>query len=482
MEAVVKNMAKIPNWARDAIFYQIFPDRFARSARPGKDNFQPWGSTPTVNGFQGGDIYGIIEKIPYLKDLGVTAIYLNPVFAAGSNHRYNTFDYYKVDPLLGGNEALKELIDALHKSGMKIIMDGVFNHVGRGFYQFNHVLECGESSPYRDWFKIESFPLNAYSNDKKANYWCWWGIKDLPKLNTDNKEVRSFILDVAAHWIRFGADGWRLDVPNEINDDAFWQEFRRVVKKENSEAYIVGEIWKDEEKYTAERWLKGDQFDAIMNYGFKIACEGFFIGDRLDKSLVNDGEGQAHVSKLSAKQFAGRIELILSRYDKDIVYSQYNLLDSHDTARLLTMCGGDLRVMKLAVLMMMMYPGAPAIYYGDEIGIDGGKDPDCRKAFNWDENFWNKDLRAYYKKLIEIRKKYSCIRHGSYRTVYADDAKNMYVFKREYNGEKVLVLINNSEQDNSIDFSLEGFSGTCLVSGEKVKSIVKAKMAYVLGS
>ena len=220
-----------PEWVKDAIFYQIFPDRFARSeALPKPGNLQPWGAPPTPHGYQGGDLLGVAEHLDYLADLGINAIYFNPIFASGSNHRYHTYDYYQVDPLLGGNDALRRLLDAAHERGIRVILDGVFNHASRGFFQFHDILENGPESPYLDWFTVRGWPLRPYGS-KQPNYDCWWNLPALPKFRTTTPAVREFLWDVACHWVEFGIDGWRLDVPTEIDDDAFWQEFRRRVKE-----------------------------------------------------------------------------------------------------------------------------------------------------------------------------------------------------------------------------------------------------------
>ncbi|HKL88888.1 MAG TPA: glycoside hydrolase family 13 protein, partial [Salinibacter sp.] len=254
-----------PDWAKHAVFYQIFPDRFARSGQvPHQDDvpLKPWGAPPEEQGFQGGDLYGIVNNLDYLDDLGVTALYLNPIFASAANHRYHTYDYYEVDPLLGGNEALRELLDAAHARDIRVVLDGVFNHASRGFWPFHHVLENGPDSPYTDWFVIHDWPLRPYATEPDAhNYAAWAGLPALPEFNTDHPAVRDFLFGVAKHWIDFGIDGWRLDVPAEIDDPPFWREFRDVVKTANPEAYLVGEIWDE-----APAWLEGDRFDALMNY------------------------------------------------------------------------------------------------------------------------------------------------------------------------------------------------------------------------
>ncbi|MEL7672767.1 MAG: glycoside hydrolase family 13 protein, partial [Chloroflexota bacterium] len=261
-----------PEWVKDAVFYQIFPDRFAKSERVVKpSNLEAWDAPPTVFGFKGGDLLGVEEHLDYLIDLGINAIYFNPIFQSASNHRYHTHDYFQVDPLLGGNDAFRTLLDAAHARGVRVVLDGVFNHCSRGFFQFNHLLECGAQSPYVSWFTAYGFPLNAYDEDHEPNYAAWWNLHALPKFNTDNPQVREFLWNVGEYWVRFGIDGWRLDVPYEIDDDAFWQEFRQRVKGANPDTYIVGEIWRE-----SQRWLQGDQFDAVMNYIFTRATTAFF--------------------------------------------------------------------------------------------------------------------------------------------------------------------------------------------------------------
>ena len=235
-----------PEWVKHAVFYQIFPDRFARSPRtenPRGIRFKPWGSRPEIHDFQGGDLFGVVDHLDYLKGLGINAIYLNPIFSSASNHRYHTYDYYKVDPLLGGDPALRELIERAHALGIRVVLDGVFNHASRGFWQFHHILENGGNSPYIDWFTIEDWPLRPYpaTPNDKLNYLAWVGLPALPKLNTNNPGVRDMIMDVGRYGIEeFGIDGWRLDVPYEIDDDSFWQEFRRAVKEADPQAYICG--------------------------------------------------------------------------------------------------------------------------------------------------------------------------------------------------------------------------------------------------
>ncbi len=460
----------IPDWVQDAIFYQIFPDRFARSTRNPSGNlpFESWEAPPTPHGFKGGDLYGIIEKLDYLKDLGITALYLNPIFASASNHRYHAYDYYTVDPLLGGNAAFTELIEAAHKNDIRIILDGVFNHSSRGFWQFHHVLECGDGSPYRDWFFFDPERLNrrkhwgAYpgttelralqSEDSMTaiGYRGWWNLPALPKFNTYTPAVRNFLFDVAKHWVAQGVDGWRLDVPTEIDDDSFWQEFRHRVRQVNSEAYIVGEIW-----HEAQRWLQGDQFDAVMNYELAKPMLAFFPGTHLNFRILHQQSNYHGIQQvIDAHEFANRVDHNLNLYRRDITYAQLNLWDSHDTPRFLSCAAGDKDALKLAGHFMFSFPGAPCIYYGDEIGLDGEHDPDCRKSFPWEESQWDQDLLAYIKQAIALRKQYPELRRGDFRRLWS--ANGTYAFSRSLDGNTFVIALNTSETSQHVDVDYEG--------------------------
>ena len=426
-------IGQLPTWVKDAVFYQIFPERFARSERLTKPaNLESWDSPPTVRGFKGGDFLGILEHLDYLEDLGITAIYFNPIFQSAANHRYHTHDYYTVDPILGGNKAFAQFLEAAHSRGMRVVLDGVFNHASRGFLQFNHIMENGEQSPYLDWFSVKKFPLHAFEERRKPNYVCWWNNRELPKLNTDNPQVRDFIFDVAEYWLHQGIDGWRLDVPLEIKTPGFWEEFRRRVKTANPEAYILAEIWDE-----AKPWMQGDHFDATMNYGFNRACYGFFGQEALDTS---PRPGGFKVKRLDARRFARQIDHMLNLYAWPFTLTQYNLISSHDEPRFLTMMGGDKRRLRLATLCQMAFPGAPSVYYGDEIGMEGGHDPDCRRAFPWDENRWDHALRAGFKRYIALRKAHPALRSGDFVTLYAKDLA--YAFARTSTEETVVVAFN----------------------------------------
>jgi cyclomaltodextrinase / maltogenic alpha-amylase / neopullulanase len=459
-----------PDWVKDAIFYQIFPDRFAKSKRLSKEglNLESWKSAPTTYGFKGGDLLGILEHLDYLQDLGINAIYLNPITSSASNHRYHTYDYIKIDPLLGGDAAFRELLDGAHGRGMRIIMDGVFNHASRGLWQFHHVLENGAGSPYTDWFYFNpdflqgKKPWGAYPSPEQQEqldkgvgsfeaigYQAWWNLPALPKFNTNHPPVREFIFNAAVQWIKFGADGWRLDVPAEINDDPFWQEFRRRVKAVNPETYIVGELWQE-----SKRWLQGDQFDAVMNYILTGGLMGWLIGEKLPPYIFSIGDYHKYLKPLNAVGFADWVDYLLNLYDPAINFAQFNLLDSHDTPRFITTAGGDQTLVKLGWLFLFTFIGAPCIYYGDEIGLSGGRDPACRGAFPWDEKEWDHELRNYVRQLTTLRHSYPALRSGTYQRLYAKD--NIYSFARCTEGQTIIVVINAGLESINLEIPLTG--------------------------
>ena len=440
-----------PEWVRDAIFYQIFPDRFARSERvPKPSNLEPWDCPCTRRGFKGGDLMGVVEHLDYLQELGVTAIYFNPIFQSTANHRYHTHDYYQVDPLLGGNRAFRILLDEAHRRGMRIVLDGVFNHASRGFFQFSHIVENGPASPYVDWFIVKEFPLRPYHAPKgQHGYEAWWNMPALPKLNVASPAVREFLWDVARHWIEFGADGWRLDVPAEIDDDEFWQEFRRRVRAANPDSYIVGEIW-----HEAHRWLRGDQFDAVMNYLFTRACLGYFVGDNLLRTeAAKCGYGQIYT--LDDRAFADEIQRLLDLYPRPVTEVQYNLLGSHDTPRFKTLARGDTSAYRLVTLFQMTHPGAPAIYYGDEIGMEGGHDPECRRGFPWDQDRWDQDLLAYVQRCIALRKAHPALRRGDFAWLFV--GHGVVAYGRRLEGETLLVVLNNGHHPVTVSVPVAGY-------------------------
>lgn len=438
-----------PDWVKHAIFYQIFPDRFAQSERKKTKtvpHWESWDSPPTLQGYKGGDLWGVIENLDYLQDLGINAIYFTPIFQSACNHRYHTHDYYQVDPILGGNVAFLALLKAAHERQIKIVLDGVFNHASRGFFFFNDILENGPYSPWVDWFKIEDWPLSPYDGGLPANYKGWANNRALPEFNHANSQVREYIMQIAEYWIKLGIDGWRLDVPFCIDIPGFWQEFRQRVKAINPNAYIVGEVWGD-----SRQWLDGTQFDGVMNYLFTGPTIAFTAGDRVDVSLTS-GHDYEPYPPLNAREYGSKIKRLLSLYPWEIQLTQLNLLNSHDTARLISIAQGDRASVELATLLLLTFPGAPSIYYGDEVGLEGGIDPDCRRAFpNSDQ--WDYERLEFYKKLIGIRYQYEALRTGSYEILYAEE--QVYVFARIVGKQELIVAINSGIESANICFSVE---------------------------
>ena len=398
----------------EAVIYQIFPDRFRRSGRVDEQRLlalKPWGSDPTEQGFQGGDLYGVIDALDHIQAMGVTCLYLTPIFSSAANHRYHAYDYLQVDPLLGGDAALDALISAVHSRGMRLVLDGVFNHCGRGFWAFHHVVENGAASPYRDWFHVQQWPLKPYPGDgESCGYDCWWAIPDLPKLNHANPAVQDYLLRVARHWLERGIDGWRLDVPDEVPQE-FWIDFRQTVRAVKGDAWIVGEIWGD-----ARSWLQGDQFDGVMNYRLGWSTLGWAAGKGLRQGYQNP---DYPLQPRSTEELLNIWRATTSWYRPDVNRAQLNLLDSHDVPRALHSLNGDLKALKLALLLLFLQPGAPCIYYGTEAGLAGGPnsdrssgpEPACREAFPWDED-WPADLGAYIQQLAELRRHHAVIQQG----------------------------------------------------------------------
>jgi cyclomaltodextrinase len=469
-----------PAWVSDAVFYQIFPDRFARSGRvPAPGPLEDWDTPPTTHGFKGGDLYGIADRLDYLADLGITALYLNPIVASAANHRYHAYDYLHVDPLLGGDDAFAALIDAAHARGMRVILDGVFNHSGRGFWPFHHVLENGAASPYREWFYFEEGALarNAIrgypsrsefvalgsarrraewpgaASREVLGYSAWWDLPALPKLNVGHPPVREYLLGVAQHWIDRGADGWRLDVPEEITDDDFWREFRERVRARDAEAYIVAEIW-----HVAPWRLAGDQFDATMNYPLGEAILGFAAGSHLDTRVIAaHGTYSQAVQRLDGPTFGARLDELLSAYDPATVEAELNLVGSHDLPRFVTMAGGDRDALRLASLVQMTLPGAPCVYYGDEIGLEGAMDPGCRGAFPWEPERWDHDLRGVIQRSIAARHAHDALRHGGFRVVAAEGGALAYL--RHDENEILVVALNAGERDVELQAAIAEAAG-----------------------
>ncbi len=423
-----------PDWARDSVFYQIFPDRFADGDKSNDPkDVQEWGAKPTYFSWMGGDLRGVMNHWDYLKGLGINALYFNPLFAARSNHAYDTTDYLKIDPRFGTNAELKELTTKAHRDGMRVILDGVFNHTGVDFAAFRSLQAEKEKSPYKNWYFVHGFPLEV--RDGQKNYDGWYGSPWMPKMNVLNPPTRDYILNVAKRWITEGGiDGWRLDAADEVNPE-LWKQFRKAARGVKSDAFIVGERWSD-----ASQWLQGDQWDSAMNYPFCFAVRDFFATD-----------------KSKPGEFDARLSQLRDAYPPAATAVMFNILDSHDTDRIRNVCGGKLDKVKQAVLFQMTYPGVPCVYYGDEIGMEGGRDPDNRRGFDWAKVRPDNDILNFYKKAIALRQAHPCLRRGDFETVIKDDAQGLYGFTRTYGKESALVIFNRSDDNQGlalpVDFS-----------------------------
>ena len=416
---------KSPSWIEESVVYQIFPDRFRRSRKlKAKNNFMNITEEPNFNGFFGGDLYGIIDSLEYLKNMGITCISLNPIFSSAANHRYHTYDYFQVDPLLGGNEAFDLLLEEIHQRNMHLVLDGVFNHSGRGFYAFHHIVENGTKSPYKDWFKIYKDKINPYpNNEEKCGYECWWNDPALPKFNFSNREVQNYLLSVASYWAKRGIDGWRLDVAKEI-PFSFWDKFNTEMKRINPEIWVLGEIWGD-----ARKWMNKNYFDGIMNYRIGWSTISWVSDKKLNSTYKN---ALYPIKNLNSKEYIDTINKTFSWYTNDANKSNLNLLDSHDVPRALNTLK-DFKCLKLALFLLFLYKGVPSIYYGTEVGLSGGGDPLCREPFPWGIKP-KVDLRPFIKELINFRKKnYSLIKNGIILNYIEEDV--LVVNFKEQNSE-----------------------------------------------
>ena len=378
-------------WLNNAVFYQIFIDRFDKASEKDESYINAfWGDLPTPKSFFGGDLDGICKHLDYIQSLGVTALYLNPIFKSPSNHKYDIIDYYEIDEMFGGKEAFKRLVEACHERGIKIMLDAVFNHVSEKFYPFGQVMALGKQSEYFDWFVIDGDKINA----DRDNYDCFAACKYMPKLNTNNPEVQSYLIDVAKHYItEYGIDGWRLDVADEVSHD-FWRQMRRKIKAVNPDAVLIGENW-----HNSESFLQGDQFDSIMNYGVTKAFLDFFAREIIDE-----------------KGFAEALNAQLMRYTDTTNNMMFNLLDCHDTHRFYSEVGCDARKLMRALLTLVFLPGSINLYYGTEILTEGGYDPDSRRTFDF-EKLNNSEIKGIKGEIAYILKlkNQPAIAHGSIR-------------------------------------------------------------------
>ncbi len=426
----------LPEWTKGIVYYQIFVERFNNGDKTNDpENVQDWKYKETSNlgskGFFGGDLKGVIDKIDYLKDLGINAIYFNPIFESVTSHKYDTKDYLKIDGNFGDMYLFEKLMTISKDNNIKIILDGVFNHSGDEFWAFEDIKKYNEDSEYIDWFFVKNFPVEDREG-KAVNYIGWNGFSHMPKFNLENDSVKEYIKSIINFYDNMGINGWRLDVANEVFRE-FWIEcFRPEVKTLNEESLIVGEIWGD-----AKTYLMGEMFDSVMNYPFREA-------------LLNYLTKPVH----SAKIFANLTELFLNSYPPQVLDSLWNIVDSHDTARILSSVYGDLNLMKLAVVIQMTFKGSPVIYYGTEIGLDGLKDPFCRKPMIWDEDEQNLDLYNFYKALISLREEYEPIKYGDIK--FLNKEGKILVYSRFIDDQEIVIAINPSDNNERVNLDIEG--------------------------
>lgn len=419
---------KVPDWVAKTVWYQIFPERFY-NGDPSNDpeDTLVWGSEkPTRTNFFGGDLQGIIDKLDYLEDLGVNGLYLCPIFTSPSNHKYDTVDYYEIDPYFGTKQLFRELVEKAHERGIRVMLDAVFNHLGSSSHQWQDVILHGEDSAYADWFHIDSFPprYTAIPDSefaKEITYDTFSFNSNMPKLNTANPEVQKYLLEIATYWIReFDIDGWRLDVANEV-DHHFWKEFHEAVLRQKEDLYILGEIW-----HSSQRWLEGDEFHAVMNYAFTDNIKAFFVEETISISQMIFG--------------MNRQQLLYRDQTNEV---SFNLLDSHDTPRILTLCKGNKELMKAVLTFMFIQKGTPCIYYGTEVGMEGEMDPDCRRCMIWEDQ--DEDLRNFFKQLIALRKQFSEIFSYGTMTWHYDDDKKTFSLTRSYKETTLAATFNQGE-------------------------------------
>ncbi len=395
-----------PAWTRDAVVYNIFPDSFAAGKR-----LAPNGAPPC----RGGTVRGVTENLDYIASLGFNCIYLNPIFAARSYHRYDTLDYYRIDPHMGTEDDLRDLVRRAHALGIRVILDGVFNHVSSDHPFFRDVLEKGRASRYYSCFYALPETPRLPAAGELPGYTCFSYVADMPKTNTADPFLRQYFCDVGAYWVRkFDVDGWRLDVANEL-DDGFLRAFRASVKAAKSDALIVGEVWEN-----AAHYLGGDMLDSAMNYDFRRYCRRFFAEQTVD-----------------AETFDTNVSTLLLRYNENALFAQLNLLDSHDVSRFLSLCGGKTERMELAVLLQMTFPGMPCVFYGDEKGLCGESEPEYRRPMAWDAS---SPLEEVYRRMIALRKTHPALRYGSFHTELA--CGGVYRYSRVWNGTKITVAMN----------------------------------------
>ena len=448
-----EEMFEVPEWAANKVVYQIFPSRFAATEPVDKELWYKAPITPMDD--LHGNLRGIIEHMDDIQNLGIDVLYMTPIFQSDSCHKYDTTDYYQIDPSFGTTEDLKELVQKAHERGMKVVLDAVYNHTGREFFAFADILENGEKSKYRDWYFIDGFPLKSEWGEI-PNFKCFGYYGGMPKLNLKNPEVEKYIMDVACYWIKeCDIDGWRLDVGDEISH-FFWKNFRKAVKAVKKDLLIIGEIW-----HYAGDFLEGDEWDTVMNYPFYL---------NLIDLLADE--------KITVSQFVQNLGYLKGRLNKNCYPLMWNLIDSHDTARFLHLCNDNKKKQHLAAAFQLLLPGMPMIYYGDEYAMPGANDPDCRRGMYWDEEYQDKEMYEWYKRLIQVRKSHACIVEGELDGIVTEDEEGTVVLIRK-NGEETIAMIFNCSSsakkfneytqkynlltENTFDGKVDGFDAAVIV-------------------
>lgn len=442
-----EEIADTPEWFKNAAVYNIFPDSFASdrrkiSGKP-KEVLLENGRKSTQS--KGGNLHGILKNLDYIQEMGFDCIYLNPVFVAGEWHKYDIMDYFHIDPCMGSNEEFKGLVEEIHARGMKMIIDGVFNHCSWYFSKFEDVVQKGEDSLYKDWFYELHYPVKRPCEGELPEYMCFAYEPKMPKLNTSNPEVQKYFAEVCRYWIeQYDIDGWRLDVANEI-DRNFWRLFRKTAVEAKREIVLIGEVWEN-----AETWLRGDAFHSTMNYDFRKHCRDFFALDRCD-----------------AKGFGDRVTDMLLRYPRNVANSQLNLLDSHDVPRFLSLCGGNMEKWKLAYLCLMLMPGVPSLFYGDEMGALGIAEREYRRPMPWEQMEEMKELRLFVAEAAAIRRKYVDGDAG-FRIVEAQSESGLFAFERKGRKGSIQVFLNNGAERELPETKYKKELLGCRVEGGKI--------------
>lgn len=433
---------KAPQWVKETVWYQIFPERFANGDTSNDpEDVLVWGSkdSPGRQDFYGGDLQGVLDNLDYLSDLGVNGLYFCPIFKAHSNHKYDTIDYLEIDPAFGDKELFRELVTECHKRGIRIMLDAVFNHIGDTSPQWLDVVENGSASRFKDWFHIHSFPVHYtktadFEVAKDMNFDTFAFTPHMPKLNTANKEVQEYILTIAKYWIsEFDIDAWRLDVANEV-DHHLWKKFAEACHELKDDFYILGEVW-----HSSQSWLQGDEFTAVMNYSFTESITNYFLEHTI-----------------SLEKFVSNLNEQLTLYRKQTNQMMLNTIDTHDTPRLLTLADGNKDLMKQVLAFLYLQQGVPCLYYGDEIGMDGGMDPDCRKCMVWEPEKQDRNMFAFMKQLIAFRlENQFTLSEGTLAWLKIDPDNGILIFERSTPEECLIGIFNTGDQPIQEDLSGE---------------------------